>query len=96
MLIPRFSLRLMLLLTTVCAVFFYVVTLANQGSQAAAAFSIAVVGVVLSMMIQASTFGVAWAFTAMVRVFRRKESATSPFASSKLPPQVIEPLLPEE
>jgi hypothetical protein len=96
MLIPRFSLRFLLLLMTACGVFFFVVTLAAQGSQWATAASVAVGGLLLSMLVQASTFGVAWAFTSFFGVFRREESATSPFASSKPPPQVIEPQMTEE
>ena len=96
MLIPRFSVRFLLLLTTFCAVFCFVVTLAVQGSQWAMAVSVAVVGFALSMVVQASTFGVAWATATFFGVFRRQESATSPFASAKFPPQVVEPLTPEE
>ncbi len=96
MLIPRFSLRFLLSLMTACGVFFFVVTLAVQGSQWATAVCVAVVGLILSMLVQASTFGVAWAFTSLFGLFRQPESATSPFASSKPPPQVVEPQMPEE
>ncbi|HJN11444.1 MAG TPA: hypothetical protein QF564_22370 [Pirellulaceae bacterium] len=96
MLIPRFSIRFLLLLTTICAVFFFVVTLAVQGSQWATAISIAIAGLVLTMLVQAGTFGVAWALTSFFGVFRSAESATSPFASAKPPPQYIEPPMPEE
>ncbi len=96
MLIPRFSLRFLLFLMTVCGVFFFVVTLAVQGSQWAVALSVAVGGLLISMLLQASSFGLAWALTSVFGMFRRKDVATSPFASSKPPPQVIEPLLPEE
>ena len=96
MLIPRFSIRFLLLLTTLCAVFFSIVTLAVQGSQWAIAVSVAVAGLALSMLVQASTFGVAWTVASFCGVFRRRESATSPFASAKLPPQYIEPQTPEE
>ena len=75
MLIPRFSIRFLLLLTTVCAVFFFIVTLATQGSQWATAVSVAMAGLVLTMLVQASTFGVAWALTTFFGVFRRAESA---------------------
>ncbi len=96
MLIPRFSIRFLLLLTTVCGVFFFIVTLAVQGSLWATAVSVAVVGVILSMLVQAGTFGVAWAITSFFGFFRIEESATSPFASAKPPTQYIEPLAPEE
>ena len=96
MLIPRFSIRFLLFLTTVCAVFFFIVTLAVQGSQWATAVSVAIVGLLLSMLVQASTFGVAWAITSFFGVFRVEESPSSPFASAKPPPQYIEPQMPEE
>ena len=51
MLIPRFSVRFLLFLTTVCAVFFYIVTLAVQGSLWATAVSVAIAGLVLSMLV---------------------------------------------
>jgi len=96
MLIPRFSIRFLLLLTTFCAVFFFVMTLAVQGSQWAVAVCVATGGLLLSMLMQAGTFGVAWAFTSFFGLFRRDELASSPFASAKPPPQYIEPLTPEE
>ena len=96
MLIPRFSIRFLLLLTTICAVFFFIVTLAVQGNQWAIAVAVAITGLVASMLVQASTFGVAWAITSFFGVFRSQESATSPFASAKPPPQYIEPPMPEE
>ena len=91
MLIPRFSLRFLLMLTTVCAVFFFILTLAIQGSQWATAVSVAMAALLLSMLVQASTFGVAWAFTSLFGLFRAPESATSPFASSRPPPHVVTP-----
>lgn len=96
MLIPRFSIRFLLFLTTLCAVFFFIVTLAVQGSQWATAVSVAIAGLVLSVFLHTITFGAAWAVTSFFGVFRGPESATSPFASAKLPPQYIEPLEPEE
>jgi len=96
MLIPRFSIRFLLTLTALCAVFFFVVTLSLQGSQWATAVSVAITGLVLCMVVQAMTFGIAWAFTSCFGVFRAPVSATSPFASAKPPPQIIEPPTPEE
>jgi hypothetical protein len=96
MLIPRFSVRFLLLLTTVCAVFFFIVTLAVQGSHWATALSVAIAGLLFSMLLQAGTFGVAWAITSFFGFFRIEELPSSPFASAKPPPQYIEPQLPEE
>jgi len=96
MLIPRFSIRFLLLLTAVCAVFFFVVTLAVQGSQWATAVSVAIAGFLLSMLLQATTFGVAWAISSFFGVFRMEESPSSPFVSAQPPPQYVEPQMPEE
>lgn len=96
MLIPRFSVRFLLFLTAICAVFFFIVTLAVQGSHWATAVSVAIAGLVLTMLVQAGTFGLAWSITSLFGLFRVEESASSPFASAKPPPQYIEPQMPEE
>jgi len=96
MLIPRFSIRFLLILTTLCAAFFAIVTLAAQGSQWATAVSVAIAGIVLALSIHAGTFGVAWILASFFGVFRRGKSASSPFADAKPPPQYIEPLTQEE
>ena len=64
MLVPRFSLRFLLVLTTLCGVFFFVVTLAVQGYHWAIAVCMAVVGLALSMLVHGAVFGMAWTMTA--------------------------------
>lgn len=91
MLIPRFSIRLMLVLTAVCAVFFLVVSFAGNGSHFAAGFVVAVLTVLLAMMGYAVVFLLSYAFARFLRLVRPESRPTSPFATDSLPPQVIPP-----
>jgi len=96
MLIPRFSLRWLLALTTVSSVFFYVMTLAVRGSQWAIALTAAISGFLLTMLVYAMLFGVAWMLAEFMRLFRpRRVQPSSPFAASQPPPQYVPPEAPE-
>ncbi len=96
MLIPRFTVRLLLLLTTLCGVFFYVVTLAIQGRLWAMGVSAAVGALALSFLVYAAVFGMAWMIASLFGVFRSRRVAASPFADSRPPPQYVQPPSPEE
>jgi hypothetical protein len=90
MLIPRFSLRLLLLLNTVFAAVFLVAKLAVDGHAWAWGLLLTVVSAAALM----GTFGLMF-LAAYVLSFARRTGrvpvAESPFATDKLPPQVIPP-----
>lgn len=95
MLIPRFSIRLMLVLTTVFAVFFMVMSFAGRGSNAAAAVVSGVLTIGIAFAVYALLFSAAYALARLVRLTRPSEPPSSPFAADRLPPQVIPPQDPE-
>ena len=83
MLIPQFSLRWLLGLTTVCAVVFSIVGLAVRGSEWAAAVSIGIGSLVVLILVYGLVFVAVWIFSVVVTsVRRRRGGATgSPFQS---------------
>jgi hypothetical protein len=91
MLIPQFSLRHILVLTTVCALFFYVVAMATRGNQLAIAIAITITSVFVVLAVHAMLFAVAWGLTLLGRLFTKQSIATSPFANATPPPQFIAP-----
>lgn len=95
MIFPRFSIRLMLALTTVFAIFFLVMSFAGSGSLAAAAVVVAVMSVVLAFAAYVIVFAAAYTLARIVRLTRPRVEPSSPFAADKLPPQVIPPRDPE-
>jgi hypothetical protein len=95
MLIPRFSLRLMLTVTTACAVFFFLVMLATQGRHWAIGVSVAVGGLILTMLLHVSVFGIAWLIASILGGMSNNPERKSPFASAGPPEQIIPPTEPE-
>ncbi len=95
MLIPRFSIRLMLVLTAVCAVFFLLVSFAGDGSHFAAGIVIVILTIIFAMLAYAAVFLLAYAFARLFRLVRPESQPASPFATDSLPPQVIPPQNPE-
>ncbi len=83
MLIPQFSLRWLLALTTVCAVVFSIVGLAVRGSQWAAAVSVGIGSLVLAVVIYGLVFALVWVFSVVMSALGRRwaGSAGSPFGS---------------
>ena len=92
MLIPRFSLRWLFGLTTVCAVFSLVIAQAYRGqSWAIGVVSFIGAGLVL-WSVHIAMFLVVWAAnTVFVRYDKTRELVHSPFATDQPPPQIIEP-----
>ncbi len=91
MLIPRYSIRWMLGIMTVCGLFFLVVSLGIRGHVWAAAIAIAVAGLVLAIVVQAVFFVVAyWAAIVAESMFPKRHHR-SPFASHTPPPQLLPP-----
>jgi hypothetical protein len=91
MLIPRFSIRVLLVVTTVCGLFFYVVTLAIQGSHWAIAVSAAVGGLLVNFLLFVGVFSFGWLLAALRRSVRPSLQSGSPFATSDPPQQIIPP-----
>jgi len=92
MLIPRFSLRFLLVLTTLSGVFFFVVAQAVRGYPWAIALTAALTAFLGTLVLHAMVFGLAWTITYYWRLLARRESIGSPFATSAPPPQVIPPV----
>ncbi len=67
MIIPRYSLRTILIIVTVCAVMFLVISLGAQGTQWAAGVSIGLLALAVALIAQALTFFLAWVFAVLLR-----------------------------
>ena len=91
MLIPRFSLRQLLAITTASALFCYVIAMATRGQQWAIAISLAISSVLLALVVYAAVFAIAWLLTLMGGLFARQNVAASPFANAAPPPQLVTP-----
>jgi hypothetical protein len=65
MLIPQYTIRWLLGLTTVCAVICSIFALALRGSSAAAAVSIAILALVVVALVHIALFALVWAFSAI-------------------------------
>ena len=91
MLIPRFSLRQLMAVTTVSALFCYVIAMATRGHQWALAISVAVSSVLLALVVHASLFAVAWLLALVGRLFTKERIAASPFANAAPPLQLVTP-----
>jgi hypothetical protein len=96
MLIPRFTIRWLLSLTTVSAVFFLIVTCAVQGDAWAVAVSLGVASLAIAFLVYGVLFGVAWLIASAVGVFRAAPSGRTPFATTEPPPQIVPPGEPEQ
>ena len=85
MLIPQFSIRWLLALTTVCAVIFSVFGLAYRGNSWAQGVSVAIVSMVIVFAFHAFTFTVIWGLST---VFGRggQQRGSSPFAGQPITP----------
>ena len=96
MLIPRFSLRWLLLLTTVCAVFSLIIRFAVQRQHWAVAIVTSVATLVCAMLVYAGLFSLAFLLFQLYRFIRPLSTPTSPFAADTLPPQIIPPRVVDE
>jgi hypothetical protein len=95
MLIPRFTIRWLLMLTTVCAVFFAIVALALRDHIWAIGVSVGVGSLILAFACYGAVFGVAYVLASLVGAFGRPPSGGTPFATATPPPQIIPPEEPE-
>jgi hypothetical protein len=95
MLIPRFTIRGLLILTTVCAVHAFVGGLAVRGHAWATAVCLAVGSVVVAFLCYGAFFGLAYVIASVMGLFRIEMRGRSPFATAEPPPQIIPPEEPE-
>lgn len=82
-LIPQYSLRWLLMVTTGVAVIFSVVGLGLRGHKWAAAVSIGLSSLVVVVLVYGLGFAVVWGFSVITSTFRRGKAGagTSPFRS---------------
>lgn len=80
MLIPQFSLRWLLAVTTVAAVVFSIVALGVRGHYWAAAVSVALLALAILLGIYGLMFAAVWAFS-VATARRRNRRAGSPFGA---------------
>lgn len=93
MLIPRFTIRWLLLLTTICAVIFLIVGFAVRGEYWAIAISTSVVSLAFAFFLFGLFFVVAFVLASLFGIVKRAQPAGgTPFATSEPPPQVIPPI----
>lgn len=76
MLLPRFTLRTILVVTTVAAVFFVLVGAGYRGQQWAWGAAIGVLSLALAALVHASAFGVVWCFAKVA--LRSPTSSSAP------------------
>lgn len=79
MVFPRFTLRTILAVTTVAAVFFVLVGAGYRGQQWAWGAAIGVLSLALAAIVYASAFGFVWCFAKFA--LRRSASSTTPAAT---------------
>jgi RsiW-degrading membrane proteinase PrsW (M82 family) len=89
MLISRFSLRFLFVLTTLASLFSLLLVAALRGSEWAIPVVVASFFLAATLIHFALAFAVIWLFTSVWR--RRRPVPQSPFATDTLPRQVIPP-----
>lgn len=95
MLIPRFSIRLLLALTAGCALLALMISLAVNGNVVAISFTLALAGAAGMLALQAAFFCLALGGAKIWRFATSSTPTASPFATHTLPPQILPPAEPE-
>jgi hypothetical protein len=95
MLIPRFTIRWLLSLTTVAGVFSLVVHLALRGQSWAIAVSVTVGSLVLAFFLYGAFFVVAYTVATIQGVFHGSPMGGSPSSTAEPPPQLVPPQEPD-
>lgn len=95
MLMPKFSIRWILALFTVLAVFFSIIAAAVRGQAWAIAFSVASAGMVVMFLVHAIVYLVAWWVSLVHCPEPTHQRTQSPFAGNSMPPQLLRPEEPE-
>ena len=91
MLLPKFSIRLLLGLTAITAVFFFIVSLAINGSKWAIGLSVGAGLIPVFFLTYAFFFMIAYGLTRFTKLARPKVQPVSPFSPESLPTQIIPP-----
>lgn len=94
MLIPRFTLRWLLVLTTICGGLSLVLSYAMQGHEWAIAISVMLAAVPLLFLLHAFAFTAAWGFSQVANALTGmayKPKGVSPFATAGPPKQIVPP-----
>lgn len=90
MLLPRFSIRWVLLLTVVVAVLLLIVRQANQGELWAMAFTSGLLLLVGSFLFYGAVFALVYAIAWLMRLAYPPEEAENPFVvEGQYPPQAV-------
>ena len=95
MIIPRFTLRWLLALTTLCGGLSLVLSYAVRGQEWAIAVSLGLATIPLLFLLHAATFMAAWLISQGMSFMGRRLApapAHSPFAASGPPKQIVPPL----
>ncbi|MHB0960947.1 MAG: hypothetical protein ACYC0X_33725 [Pirellulaceae bacterium] len=95
MLIPRFTLRRLLLLMTASGVFFLIVAQAVDGHAWAIGVSLAGASLLLSFLVYGILFVLAYLLATILGWIRSPVAVSTPFATLEPPPQIIPPEDPE-
>jgi hypothetical protein len=95
MLIPRFTIRWLLLLMTVSSFFFFILSFAVSGQAWAIAVSLSVGSVLLAFLCYAAVFGSAALIASVQARMRPAARCETPFATAEPPAQIIPPEEPE-
>lgn len=96
MLIPRFTVRGLLLLMTVSSFFFLILAFAVRGRAWAIAVSAGAASLLVAFLGYAVVFGVAYIVASVVNLLRGAgPGPATPFATAEPPPQIIPPDEPE-
>ena len=90
MLLPRYSLRWILAINAVFALVFLVASYARSGQSWAIGLLGTLIAGAVSMLLFATLFAITFLFSRFVRATQRVRTE-SPFATDKLPPQIIPP-----
>jgi hypothetical protein len=95
MLIPRFTIRGLLLLTFGGSLLSLVFSFAARGQQWAIAVSLAVAETLLAFLVYGVLFGLAYFLASLAGRVVARPKASSPFAAGP-PPQILPPREPEQ
>ena len=95
MLIPRFSLRWLMLALAGASLLAFTARQAVFGQSWALAVMASIVTLAFTFLVYIGVFSAAWMVATFVGLAKRSPAPESPFATSKAPPQVIAPTSPD-
>lgn len=96
MLIPRFSIKALLIATALCAAFSAILAEAVRGKPWAFGVSAALAAVAILLLLHAVTFAMASVLALVRSLLAPPPPGASPFATSGPPKQIVTPLSPPE